>query len=86
MIYTLTLTLAQRPEVLERVLRVVRHRGFKVTRMNMQLEDSKIASLDMVVESERAIELLTNQLEKLIDVIQCRALTLEPVTAEKVTS
>lgn len=86
MIYTLTLTLAQRPEVLERVLRVVRHRGFKVTRMNMQLEDCKTASLDMAVESERAIELLTNQLEKLIDVIQCRALTVEPVTAEKVTS
>ncbi len=86
MIYTLTLTLAQRPEVLERVLRVVRHRGFKVTRMNMQLEDSKTASLDMAVESERAIELLTNQLEKLIDVIQCRALTLEPVTTEEVTS
>ncbi len=86
MIYTLTLTLAQRPEVLERVLRVVRHRGFKVTGMNMQLEDSKTASLDMSVESERAVELLTNQLEKLIDVIHCQALTLEPVKADKVAS
>ncbi len=86
MIYTLTLTLAQRPEVLERVLRVVRHRGFKVTKMNMQLEDSKTASLDMAVESERAIELLTHQLEKLFDVIECRGLTAEPITAAQVAS
>ncbi|RTR30112.1 acetolactate synthase 2 small subunit [Shewanella atlantica] len=86
MIYTLTLTLAHRPEVLERVLRVVRHRGFKVTKMNMQLEDGKTASLDMALESERAIELLTTQLEKLIDVIECRVVSLESVNAEKVAS
>lgn len=86
MINTLTLTLAHRPEVLERVLRVVRHRGFKVTGINMQLEDGKTASLDMALESERAIELLTTQLEKLIDVIECRVVSLEPVNAEKVAS
>jgi len=86
MIYTLTLTLAQRPEVLERVLRVVRHRGFKVSKMNMQSEDSNTARLDMVVESERAIELLTNQLDKLIDVIECQVLTEQPINAKKVAT
>ncbi|WP_299798249.1 acetolactate synthase 2 small subunit [uncultured Shewanella sp.] len=86
MINTLTLTLAQRPEVLERVLRVVRHRGFRVTGMNMQSGDSKNASLDMLVEGERAIELLTTQLEKLIDVIECRVLTMEAIRPEKVAS
>ncbi|AGH81468.1 acetolactate synthase small subunit [Psychromonas sp. CNPT3] len=70
--YQLNLTLEQRPEVLERVLRVVRHRGFKVTQMKMQCEDNNVAYIDLHVESERAIELLTHQLEKLIDVITCR--------------
>ncbi|AQS38269.1 acetolactate synthase, small subunit [Shewanella psychrophila] len=72
MSYQLSLTLMQQPEVLERVLRVVRHRGFKVTKMNMQLEGDQSVQLAMQVESERAIELLTNQLDKLFDVIDCQ--------------
>ncbi|BAJ03838.1 acetolactate synthase 2 small subunit [Shewanella violacea] len=72
MSYQLSLTLAQQPEVLERVLRVVRHRGFKVIKMDMQLDDEQGVRLAMHVESERAIELLTNQLDKLFDVIDCR--------------
>jgi len=71
MSYQLALTLAQRPEVLERVLRVVRHRGFTVTKMEMQVVDDT-AQLQMSVESERAIELLTNQIDKLYDVIDCQ--------------
>ncbi|WP_076415556.1 acetolactate synthase 2 small subunit [Shewanella sp. UCD-KL12] len=71
MSYQLALTLAQRPEVLERVLRVVRHRGFTVTKMEMQVADDT-AQLQMSVESERAIELLTNQIDKLYDVIDCQ--------------
>ena len=71
MSYQLSLTLVQQPEVLERVLRVVRHRGFKVTKMEMQLADDT-ALLQMQVESDRAIELLTNQIEKLYDVINCQ--------------
>ncbi|NRD75773.1 acetolactate synthase 2 small subunit [Shewanella sp. VB17] len=74
MIYTVNLLLDQRPEVLERVLRVIRHRGFNITKMNMQLEGAKHVSLAMTVESERTIELLTKQLSKLIDVIECSAL------------
>ncbi|NRB22974.1 acetolactate synthase 2 small subunit [Shewanella sp.] len=72
MSYQLSLTLVQQPEVLERVLRVVRHRGFKVTKMDMQLAGEHNVRLTMHVESERAIELLTNQLDKLVDVIDCR--------------
>ena len=72
MSYQLSLTLVQQPEVLERVLRVVRHRGFKVTKMDMQLPGEHNVRLTMHVESERAIELLTNQLDKLVDVIDCR--------------
>ena len=82
--HTVNLTLEQRPEVLERVLRVVRHRGFKVTKMNMSLESEKVADLDMTVESERAIELLTKQLEKLVDVISCNA--CEHLQSERLVS
>lgn len=74
MIHSLVLTAAQRPEVMERILRVARHRGFKVTQMQMRINDDNV-SLDMEVDSERAIELLTNQLTKLIDVTQCKVLT-----------
>ena len=82
--HTVNLILEQRPEVLERVLRVVRHRGFKVTKMNMALADGKTAGVDMTVESDRGIELLTKQLDKLIDVIECSALAHQ--TSERLVS
>jgi acetolactate synthase II small subunit len=82
--HTVNLILEQRPEVLERVLRVIRHRGFKVTKMNMQLASDKTAGVDITVESDRGIELLTKQLDKLIDVIECRALAHQ--TSERLVS
>ncbi len=74
MIHTLELELQQRPEVLERVLRVTRHRGFKVTMMNMRASNNANTRLDLEVDSEREISLLSNQLTKLVDVTQCRVL------------
>ncbi|MCE9680267.1 acetolactate synthase 2 small subunit [Shewanella sp. AS1] len=70
MIYNLALTLTSQPEVVERVLRVTRHRGFKVTHLDMQLGTNGTTHLDMVVDSERALELLSHQLTKLIDVTE----------------
>jgi len=64
---TLKLSLNQTPEVLERVLRVARHRGFEVKLMHW---NSEIGELELTVSSQRAIHLLTSQLEKLIDVKQ----------------
>lgn len=72
MIHSLELTVQQRPEVIERVLRVVRHRGFTITEMQMRMNEDASLSLDMSVDSERAIELLSSQLNKLIDVTQCK--------------
>jgi acetolactate synthase regulatory subunit len=69
---TLKLTLNSSPEVLERVLRVARHRGFKVELMSWQSEQS---TLEITVSSERNIRLLSKQLEKLIDVTQVIDLT-----------
>lgn len=65
--YQIELTVRHRPEVLERILRVVRHRGFTVTQMAMELVEQKVR-LKITVKSDRTLELLVNQLVKLPDV------------------
>ena len=67
--HQIELTAQHRPEVLERILRVVRHRGFTVTQMDMQLIDDKVR-LKFTVKSDRTLELLVSQLEKLPDVLE----------------
>ena len=67
--HQIDLTAQHRPEVLERILRVIRHRGFTVTQMEMQLIDDKVR-LKFTVKSDRTLELLVSQLEKLPDVVE----------------
>ena len=69
--HQIDLTTQHRPEVLERILRVVRHRGFTVTQMDMQLIDDKVR-LKFTVKSDRTLDLLVSQLEKLPDVIEMK--------------
>ena len=69
--HQIDLTAQHRPEVLERILRVVRHRGFTVTQMDMQLIDDKVR-LKFTVKSDRTLGLLVSQLEKLPDVIEIK--------------
>jgi len=69
--HQIDLTAQHRPEVLERILRVVRHRGFTVTQMDMQLIDNKVR-LKFTVKSDRTLDLLVSQLEKLPDVIEMK--------------
>lgn len=58
-----------RPEVLERILRVVRHRGFQVCAMNMVTSDNNDnINIEMTVASQRSVDLLSTQLCKLMDV------------------
>lgn len=64
----ITVVANHRPETLERILRIVRHRGFTVVNMQMKLNNNKIW-LDFSVQSEREIHLLINQLSKVYDVI-----------------
>lgn len=66
--YTFELTAQYRPEVLERVLRVIRLRGFTVTNMDMALVDTQVR-LKITVKSDRTFDLLVNQLAKLPDVL-----------------
>lgn len=58
-----------RPEMLERVLRVVRHRGFQVCAMNMSpMIDAGNVNIELTVASQRPVDLLSSQLSKLMDV------------------
>ena len=69
--YTFELTVQHRPEVLERVLRVFRLRGFTVTNMEMALVETQVP-LKITVKSDRTFDLLVNQLAKLPDVIEIK--------------
>ena len=66
--YTFELTAQHRPEVLERILRVIRLRGFTATNMEMALVDTQVR-LKITVKSDRNFDLLVNQLAKLPDVL-----------------
>ncbi|HAJ3765209.1 TPA: acetolactate synthase 2 small subunit [Escherichia coli] len=56
------------PETLERVLRVVRHRGFHVCSMNMAAaSDAQNINIELTVASPRSVDLLFSQLNKLVD-------------------
>ena len=66
--YKLELVARHRPEVLERILRVVRHRGFTVTTMEMTLIETQVR-LKITVKSDRTLDLLVSQLEKLPDIV-----------------
>ncbi|MBE2894957.1 acetolactate synthase 2 small subunit [Spirabiliibacterium falconis] len=65
--YQLSITAVWRPETLERILRVVRHRGFRVKAMTMQLNNNKV-EMTLTVSSDRTLHLLTNQLVKLFGI------------------
>ena len=69
--YIFDLIAQHRPEVLERVLRVIRLRGFTVTNMDMALVDTQV-QLKITVKSDRTFDLLVNQLAKLPDVIEIK--------------
>lgn len=66
-----------RPVLLERVLRVIRHRGFIIKQvLATQNQASKVAAIEIIVESDRPISLLTNQIEKLWDITAVNVSTL----------
>ena len=69
--HQIELTAQHRPEVLERILRVIRHRGFTATQMDMQLINDKVR-LKFTVKSDRTLDLLVSQLEKLPDVTEMK--------------
>ncbi|AEC17420.1 acetolactate synthase 2 small subunit [Gallibacterium anatis] len=65
--YQISISAQWRPETLERILRVVRHRGFVAVDLQSHLENQQV-KMELTVQSERALSLLTNQLTKLYGV------------------
>ncbi|WP_130832587.1 acetolactate synthase 2 small subunit [[Erwinia] mediterraneensis] len=73
-----------RPEILERILRVVRHRGFQVCAMNMASgNNAESINIEMTVASQRSVDLLSTQLNKLMDVacVQIQQQTTQQIRA-----
>ncbi|MDW8848224.1 acetolactate synthase 2 small subunit [Erwinia sp. P7711] len=73
-----------RPEILERILRVVRHRGFQVCAMNMATgSNADNINIEMTVASQRPVDLLSTQLNKLMDVayVQIQQQTTQQIRA-----
>ncbi len=65
--YQLEIVTQNRPETIERVLRVIRHRGFEIINLMLKSQENEII-FNLEIKSERVIDLLKNQLIKLIDV------------------
>ncbi|GAK87159.1 acetolactate synthase small subunit [Vibrio ponticus] len=67
--YLLDIKADDKPVLLERVLRVIRHRGFIIKQVAAtQNHESHVASVEIIVDSDRPISFITNQIEKLWDV------------------
>ncbi len=68
------------PDLLERLLRVVRHRGFSVQNLNVETsENEQDLHLTLTVSSDRDISLLTKQLEKIFGITKVATLSQEPM-------
>ncbi len=68
--YQLHIKADDQPVLLERVLRVIRHRGFIIRQVIATVNhESNIASVEIIVDSNRPITILINQIEKLWDII-----------------
>lgn len=81
--HQVTIFAQPRPELLERVLRVVRHRGFQLSAINMAPQsDCQELRITVTVASERPIQLLLSQLAKLIDVLQVDTQALDVAPQE----
>ena len=76
--YSVLIKANHSPELLERLLRVCRHRGFSVQNINGETtEDEKSLDVTLTVCSDRPISLLSKQLEKQFGVIQVATIALE---------
>ncbi|WP_419534873.1 acetolactate synthase 2 small subunit [Endozoicomonas sp.] len=65
----------KQPDVVERVLRVIRHRGFTLNSMSMAPSNcGEKIELSMSVSSLRPAHLLITQVEKLHDVVALRCI------------
>jgi len=78
--HNLSIEVKQQSIALERFLRVTRHRGFSLLSMNIESNDENYV-VNMAVDSDRPIYLLTQQLKKLVEVSQVEVLEQQTLAA-----
>jgi len=67
--YQLNIKADDKQVVLERILQVARYRGFLISGINARVNTgTNIGSIELMVRSERSIELLVDQINKLVDI------------------
>lgn len=67
--YELIITADDKQVVLERILQVTRYRGFLINGMDAKVNTGNhVATIKLYVSSDRRIELLLDQINKLIDI------------------
>jgi len=67
--YQLIILADDKQVVLERILQVTRYRGFLINGMNAKVNTgTHVATIELMISSERPIELLVDQINKLIDI------------------
>lgn len=67
--YQVTIKAYDKLGSLERILRVVRHRGGHIEKMQMQTVGNEQLILSLLLTTERSLSTLQNQVAKLADVI-----------------
>ena len=69
--HTLNITMSTQPAALERTLQVIRWRGFSLSEISMKSQ-SKTNEIQVMIgiKTDKAISLLTNQLNKIYDIKQ----------------
>ncbi|MEW6983846.1 acetolactate synthase 2 small subunit [Colwelliaceae bacterium 6471] len=67
--YELLIVADDKQVVLERILQVARYRGFLISGINAQVNTgNNIGTIKLSVRSDRSIDLLVDQINKLIDI------------------
>ena len=67
--YTLIIMVDDKQVVLERILQVTRYRGFLIDGITAKVNTgNNIATIELLVSSDRPISLLTDQINKLVDI------------------
>lgn len=67
--YQLIILADDKQVVLERILQVTRYRGFLINGINAQVNTgTSIGTIELMISSDRPIELLVDQINKLIDI------------------
>jgi len=67
--YKLIIMTDDKQVVLERILQVTRYRGFLINGMTAQVNTgTNVATIELLVSSDRPISLLIDQINKLVDI------------------